>query len=78
MTQEEFGTGLFACIGRVGKILACQDQYAHVVLHGDRDAVDRKARELAELKKSLPARLDTLSTEEAAAVVNRYPWVLSL
>lgn len=78
MTQEEFGIDLFACIRQIGRVLACQDQYAAVVMTNDRARIPAKLNELNDLRKGVPALMDALSTEDAAAVVNRYPWVMSL
>lgn len=78
MTQDEFGMDLFACIRQIGRVLACQDQYAAVVMTNGRDRITSKLNELNDLKKGIPALIDQLSTVEAAAVVNRYPWVMSL
>lgn len=78
MTQEEFGIDLFACIQQIKRVLACQDQYAAVVMTNNRERITGKLNELNDLKKGIPALMDQLSTVDAAAVVNRYPWVMSL
>ena len=76
MIQDEFGHDLWECVTLCGRVMACQDQYAGAIMKKDHEGMEQRKTELAELKSRIPALMDRLSIEDAAAAVRRYPWVL--
>lgn len=76
MTQEEFGVDLFAVCHTAGRVLACQKQYAAVVLRDNREEIAAKRNELTALRQLLNTQFPALSDSDAAEFVKRYPWVL--
>lgn len=78
MTSKEFGLDLLQALKLCGALTAWQPKYADAVFRNDQakmgEVLDTKKR----LEDELRLAMGSLTDEDAAEVMRRYPWVSGL
>lgn len=73
-TKEQFGVALYDAVYLIGRILGVQNQRRQA----PHKYAERAARQVeSALRAQLQTQMDRLTDAEAAAVVRRYPWVMT-